>query len=246
MCPGGYKSPGFFVYLQKKIMYTIKTINEIKKSGQWELAGYKLCYIDSIAETYRDYTPDAKAYRETDEWKEQHRLREEKFQREGHMSSYDPQFGFMHNPVLDRGSEIQDYPNPEFIPGEQEYYAYFTPIDLSDQWGDDWDDAPYEYNAGVPSDSEKDKDGEWKEYEIIKVPFYVRFDGWNVKQPRDWGGSNSQFCVRDINAGAIAWIYAKGEERKTCDGIAVHAGMNPLEFIDRVQKINKLYPREDD
>lgn len=28
--------------------------------------------------------------------------------------------------------------------------AYFTTLSLDDQWGDDWDDAPYEHNAGTP------------------------------------------------------------------------------------------------
>ena len=30
---------------------------------------YKLCFIDDLAKTYWDYTPEAKAYRETEEWK---------------------------------------------------------------------------------------------------------------------------------------------------------------------------------
>lgn len=29
-------------------------------------------------------------------------------------------------------------------------WAYFTTQSLSEQWGDDWNDAPYEYNAGPP------------------------------------------------------------------------------------------------
>ena len=29
-------------------------------------------------------------------------------------------------------------------------FAYFTTQKLSDQTGDDWNDAPYEYNAGIP------------------------------------------------------------------------------------------------
>ena len=29
-------------------------------------------------------------------------------------------------------------------------FAYFTTQDLEKQWGDDWDDAPYEHNAGTP------------------------------------------------------------------------------------------------
>ena len=29
-------------------------------------------------------------------------------------------------------------------------FAYFTSKDLTEQWGDDWNDAPYEHNAGEP------------------------------------------------------------------------------------------------
>ena len=55
----------------------------IKKEDAAKYNKLKLCYIDEIERTYYDYTPEAKAYRETDEWKEQDRLREEKFHREG-------------------------------------------------------------------------------------------------------------------------------------------------------------------
>lgn len=34
-----------------------------------------------------------------------------------------------------------------FVKGNR---AYFTRKDLDEQWGDDWDDRPYEYNAGEP------------------------------------------------------------------------------------------------
>ncbi len=31
-----------------------------------------------------------------------------------------------------------------------EPWAYFTPAALTDQWGDDWNDTPYEHNAEEP------------------------------------------------------------------------------------------------
>ena len=55
--------------------------NTIKIEDALKYDNLKLCYIDSIPTTYHDYTPAAKAYRETDEWKEQDRLRNEKLQR---------------------------------------------------------------------------------------------------------------------------------------------------------------------
>ena len=98
---------------------------------------YKLCYIDDVSKTVWDYTPDAKVYRETEEWKAEDRRREAKFKREGRMSSDDPEFSIFTNPILRRGSQCQDYPNPDYIPGQQTLSAYFTPIALDEQWGDE-------------------------------------------------------------------------------------------------------------
>ena len=81
-------------------MYTTKTFEEIKKDDALLMSLYRLCYIDGINPTYNDYTPEAKAYRETDEWKEQDRLRDKKLHRQGYMSYDDPEFGYWTNPVL--------------------------------------------------------------------------------------------------------------------------------------------------
>jgi hypothetical protein len=79
-------------------------------------------------------------------------------------------------------------------------FAYFTTKDLKDQWGDDWDDVPYEYNAGRPycPRSEEDKKNPWK---IIMVAF----DCDNLITPDD-NYANSPFSVKQINAGQIAWL----------------------------------------
>lgn len=194
----------------------------------------KLCYIDSIPITYWDYTPEAKAYRQTEEWKEQDRLRTEKLHRDGVLRGNDPEFGYETNPILKRGGDCQDYPNPDYIEGKQEYWAYFTPIDLDRQWGDDWDDAPYEYNAETPYDDYYDDDNVRTETEIVKVPFYVPYDsGWDIRFPRDWGGDNSPFTVQDINAGAVSWLF--DSRTKT----AINAGCSPAEFIEKIKTINE-------
>ena len=197
-----------------------------------ELKNVKLCYIDEIDKTYYDYTPEAKAYRETDEWKEQNRLREEKFHKERFMSLDDPEFG-PSNRILMRGSECQYYPNPEYIPGKQEYWAYFTPIEIKKQWGDDWDDRPYEHNAEAPYDDYYEGD-ERIETEIVMVPFNIPYDnGFDIRFPRDWGEYNSPFTVQDINSGAVAWIYDSWTKT------SIHAGCTPKEFMDKINKINK-------
>lgn len=203
----------------------------IKKEDATKYDKLKLCYIGEINQTYHDYTPAAKAYRETDEWKEQDRLRNEKLHREGFLTGDDPEFGYAANDILNRGAQCQYYPNPDYIEGKQEYYAFFTPISLDKQWGDDWNDRPYEYNAEIPYDDYMEGD-EMVEVEIVKVPFYIPYDGdWEVHFPRDWGGDNSPFSVEDINAGAIAWIYDR--RSKT----AINAGINPQEFFNKIRQI---------
>ena len=36
---------------------------------------------------------------------------------------------------------------------------WFTVADMGDQWGDDWDDSPYEVESGEPYDSYIDENG---------------------------------------------------------------------------------------
>lgn len=209
-----------------------------------EYKNHKLCYIDDIPKTYWDYTPEAKAYRQTEEWKEQDRLRAEKLHREGSMSSNDPEFSYWANPILRKGSESDDYPNPEYIEGEKELYAYFTPLSLDEQWGDDWDDAPYECNAGEPYDTVTDeveeRDG-WKfvtkshDIVIVRVPFIVK--SWNTMFPKDYG-YNSPFCVRAINHGAVAWMYDNINDKY----VVINAGDSPQVFVEKLKEIEKNNP----
>lgn len=93
-------------------------------------------------------------------------------------------------------------------------WAYFTTQELSKQWGDDWNDAPYEHNAGTPYSPYKPED-DWK---IYKVGFDASY-----KTPCDCC-SNSQFSVEDINRGDIAWLRPWG------DGTPIHAGTTLSDF----------------
>lgn len=95
--------------------------------------------------------------------------------------------------------------------------AYFTTCPLNRQWGDDWDDAPYEHNAGPPY--------EWAPhrnvapYEIV----VVCWDGpWST--PADVAGSNSRWSVEAINRGDVAWLIPDDEGRP------IHAGVTVEEF----------------
>lgn len=190
-----------------------------------KLDKFKLCYVDTIPETIWALPPE---------------LQEE----------YDkiPYEEFKNNPWLYDKFRFKDLPNPEYLKGEREYLAYFTPRTLDEQTGDDWDDTPYECNAGRPYDdfivSSKEENGikvatEIEEYEIIVVPFSTR--SFNTFVPKDYNdGYNSHFCVDDINAGAVAWIYDFNAFEKKHG--AIYAGCTPFEFkktINYIRDYNK-------
>ena len=81
---------------------------------------------------------------------------------------------------------------------------YFTD-NFESQWGDDWDDAPYEYNAEPPyslADDEPLRDG----YGHIRYIAFMSDD--RIRRPYD-GHLNSPYSVSDINKGAVAWLYNK-------------------------------------
>lgn len=199
-------------------MYTIKTIDEVlKDKSRYE--SYKLCYVSEISETIYDYDLDSKKLIESPgfSWKKEEEL-----------------FGW-NSPRLN----MCDQPNPEFIQGQQELFAYFTSIPLKDQWGDDWNDTPYEHNAELPYDDH------WKnkisiEHEILQIPFAYK-EEITFKLPADWSwGGNSAFSVEDINSGAIAWIFAYLGSDSKYNGISIYAGENPYEVIKKILKINLL------
>ena len=96
-----------------------------------------------------------------------------------------------------------------------EPWAFFTTLPLSEQWGDDWDDVPYEYNASRPSPSEQ----------MIMVGYSGDFC-----TPADMAGQGgSRYSVEMINAGAVAWLVKRGY-KKSDKSIAILAGTPLSEF----------------
>lgn len=196
-------------------MYTVlKTREELK------LSNYKLCYIDEIPQTYYDDAPETKAWKKTEEfaklWREEHEKQETALKTVG---SYSPDF----NSDYWRKLVMQEYPNPEYIPGKQTHYAYFTSNSLENQWGDDWDDRPYDCNAERPYDNEQTQ--------IIMVPFYKPE---SLMLPHEiCGAVNCAYSVEDINSGAVAWLYNRE------NNISIPAGITPTEFFDKLDKIQE-------
>lgn len=69
--------------------------------------------------------------------------------------------------------------------------AYFTKLPLSEQWGDDWNDAPYEYNAGPPYG-----DVSWVAFALPR----------NVRHYEAKDLYHGYISVQDINAGKVPWL----------------------------------------
>ena len=86
--------------------------------------------------------------------------------------------------------------------------AWFTTCPLKQQWGDDWNDAPYQYNAEEPYE---DMAG-IPEYEL----FAVRFES-PLLTPEEFG-YQYDISVAQINAGVVPWLQSdmwETEDRHT-------------------------------
>jgi len=106
-------------------------------------------------------------------------------------------------------------------------WAVFTTQDITKQWGDDWNDAPYEHNAGFPYEWNPLREG--SPYEIVRVAF----DG-PLETPCD-NHLNSPYSVQDINRGAVAWLRTDhwvAEEKQA----VIPAGTTLADFMECVQK----------
>ena len=85
-----------------------------------------------------------------------------------------------------------------------ENIMYFTD-NFEHQWGDDWNDRPYEHNAEPPYELKDDEPVRGGYGHIRKIAFENR---WYIRRPCD-GHLNSPYSVEDINKGAIAWLYSE-------------------------------------
>lgn len=131
-------------------------------------------------------------------------------------------------------------------------FAYFTTQELSKQWGDDWDDAPYEHNAGEPYKPVKSykflnkSNSTWEEgsdytdgkpnWEIIKVAFDA-----NLVEPSE-GAYNSMYSVEQINKQHIAWL----RDKYGSSGVAILAGTTINQFIKLVKQAGGTVYLEDE
>lgn len=124
-------------------------------------------------------------------------------------------------------------------------WAYFTTKKLEEQTGDDWDDAPYEHNAGPPyrpcwhrregrgspgqglcdcDPCKRDWDGETPRWRIIKVAW----DGV-LEEPDAWA-TNTPWSVDMINAGAEPWLRTARFAAGVVHHVRIAAGTTLSEF----------------
>ena len=111
---------------------------------------------------------------------------------------------------------------------ERRGFAYFTQIDLKDQWGDDWNDAPYEHNASEPY-----------EYRYINkefIPHHLLKVAWEgpFNTPAQVAGGNSCWSVEGINKGCIAWLIPDKWDVGS-DVKPIHAGTTLPTFTNQIE-----------
>lgn len=116
--------------------------------------------------------------------------------------------------------------------------AYFTTQELEKQWGDDWNDTPYEHNAGLPytpSHPEREFTNGEPNWEVVLL-FYDA----ELVTPSDTG-INSAYSVEKINQGAVAWLWDKYGD----SGVAIQAGTTLPEFKRLIKKAGgKIYSED--
>lgn len=131
--------------------------------------------------------------------------------------------------------------NPDYIDGCTNLYTYFTsnPV-FDDQWGDDWNDCPYQDNAGTPYDDisiEQEHTSGMLYFSMLRSEIDVLRVTTNIKSyminlPEDFSNG---LTVQSINQGAAAWIYYhNNKEYRT-----IYAGCTASRFIKEIELIEK-------
>lgn len=99
-------------------------------------------------------------------------------------------------------------------------HAWFTKLSLNDQYGSDWDDAPYEHNADPPEEDEN----------VLKIIY----EAHDFIEPR-YGHVNSPYSIEAINKGTIPWLRLRDwNSGKTI--VSIYAGCTLKKFMQIIQK----------
>lgn len=112
--------------------------------------------------------------------------------------------------------------------------AYFTTLPVREQWGDDWNDRPYDCNAGRP----------YRWYESSKEPnpkyqIFLAYWAAPLQQPNqlEWLCSiNVNLSVQDINSGMVPWLQTTGGDARP-KHFHIFAGTSFEEFSEIVREL---------
>ncbi|NYH19919.1 hypothetical protein [Paraburkholderia bryophila] len=97
-------------------------------------------------------------------------------------------------------------------------WAYFTRLPLDQQWGDGWEQAPYEQHAGLPYDDGPEQ--------ILTVAF----DGPLQVPNADYG---KQLSVIEINRGDAPWL--RTQDFISNAPVHIMAGASLERFVEQVE-----------
>ncbi len=106
---------------------------------------------------------------------------------------------------------------------EESMTAVFTTQPLEQQTGDDWDDTPYEHNAGSPYGPRGEE-----HWDLVSVRFYHPY--WKTPAGRA-NAANSRWSVDLINQNKTPWLSGWSDHTET-HGSGAKAGCSLREFLD--------------
>ena len=100
-----------------------------------------------------------------------------------------------------------------YVWGDWLYFCH----DARTAWGDDWNDRPYEHNAGEP----------YTEFEACRIAYDA-----DLEQPAS-GMTHSPWSVEEINRGAVPWLRSS---KWAAHDVMIFAGEALSSVIEKVEK----------
>lgn len=100
-------------------------------------------------------------------------------------------------------------------------WAWFTTLSLSQQWGDDWDDSPYEDNAGDPNSWDRKSPISWK---LKRLAWHA----W-LETPATHS-RNAPYSVENINSLVVPWL-----SNYSNPSVHIFAGATIEEFTSKIK-----------
>lgn len=114
---------------------------------------------------------------------------------------------------------------------DQYKVLYFTD-NFERQWGDDWDDAPYHCNASEPYAYVENYEHNDNSGHIRYMAFYPVTE---VVTPAEIDYYNCHYSVKDINSGAVAWLYDRSSHS------SIHGGATMEQVTEWFKRIGAKY-----